>query len=261
MKFIIICAVSLSVSGLTFFSGFGLGTLLMPVFALFFPLSTAIAATAIVHLANNIFKVILIGKKADRGTVLRFALPGAAAAFIGAYLLSYLDKMEPLLTYTLGGRACGVTVIKIVIGTLIVASALYDIIPAFARVSFDKKFISLGGAVSGLFGGLSGHQGAFRAAFLTKCGLDKEAFIGTSVVSAVIVDFSRLLVYGYAFYNNLFMSVSRDLTWLVSAACISAFIGAFFGRLLLKKMRFQTVRRIIAVMLVALGTAIAIGLI
>jgi len=39
-------------------SGFGLGTLLLPVFALFFPLPVAIAATALVHLANNFFKLM-----------------------------------------------------------------------------------------------------------------------------------------------------------------------------------------------------------
>jgi hypothetical protein len=37
-----------SFSGLTLFSGFGLGTVLMPAFAVFFPVPTAIAATAVV---------------------------------------------------------------------------------------------------------------------------------------------------------------------------------------------------------------------
>ena len=58
MDYVIISIVALLVSGLTFFSGFGLGTLLMPAFALFFPIEVAVAATAIVHLANNIFKLI-----------------------------------------------------------------------------------------------------------------------------------------------------------------------------------------------------------
>ncbi|MBM4056021.1 MAG: sulfite exporter TauE/SafE family protein, partial [Planctomycetes bacterium] len=38
MVYLVICTVSLVVSALTLFSGFGLGTLLMPAFALFFPL-------------------------------------------------------------------------------------------------------------------------------------------------------------------------------------------------------------------------------
>jgi len=39
----------MKVSGLTLFSGFGLGTLLMPTFVLFFPIEVAVAATAIVY--------------------------------------------------------------------------------------------------------------------------------------------------------------------------------------------------------------------
>ena len=71
MDYLVITLTALFASGLTLFSGFGLGTVLMPVFALFFPLPTAIAATAVVHLANNLFKAGLMGKQADRRTVLR----------------------------------------------------------------------------------------------------------------------------------------------------------------------------------------------
>ncbi len=59
MDYIVVCLVAVLVSVLTVFSGFGLGTALMPVFALFFPVPVAIAATAAVHLANNIFKVFV----------------------------------------------------------------------------------------------------------------------------------------------------------------------------------------------------------
>ena len=65
MSYLIICTVALAVSGLTLFSGFGLGTLLMPAFAIFFPVEVAVAATAIVHLANNIFKAGLFGEKSQ----------------------------------------------------------------------------------------------------------------------------------------------------------------------------------------------------
>ncbi len=65
MELLIVCAAALVASGLTLFSGFGLGTLLMPVFALFVPLELAVAMTAVVHLANNLFKVGLLGRRAD----------------------------------------------------------------------------------------------------------------------------------------------------------------------------------------------------
>ena len=42
MEFILIPAVGFLVSGLTFFSGFGLGTLLLPAFLAFFPAEVAV---------------------------------------------------------------------------------------------------------------------------------------------------------------------------------------------------------------------------
>lgn len=57
MEFLIVCFAALLASGLTLFSGFGLGTLLMPVVALFFPLELAMAMTAMVHLANNLSRL------------------------------------------------------------------------------------------------------------------------------------------------------------------------------------------------------------
>jgi hypothetical protein len=49
-------------SALTLFSGFGLGTLLMPVVALFFPLDLAIAMTAMVHLfvATSVVLAVMV---------------------------------------------------------------------------------------------------------------------------------------------------------------------------------------------------------
>jgi len=87
MMYASIAIVSLLASLLTFFSGFGLGTLLLPVFALFFDLETAIALTAIVHFLNNIFKFFLVYKKTNWPYVLKFGIPSLFFAFLGAWLL------------------------------------------------------------------------------------------------------------------------------------------------------------------------------
>jgi hypothetical protein len=47
VSYVVVCAVALLASGLTFFSGFGLGTLLLPAFALFFAVEQAVALTAV----------------------------------------------------------------------------------------------------------------------------------------------------------------------------------------------------------------------
>ena len=172
-QYLIICSVAILVAALTLFSGFGLGTLLMPAFALFFPLPVAIAATAVVHLANNLFKVAMLGRKASWSIVVRFALPGMLTAILGAMLLNLFAGLPPLATYQLGNQAHQITIAKLIIGLMIIVFALFDLLPSLQKLTFDRKYLVLGGALSGFFGGLSGHQGALRSAFLIKSGLEK----------------------------------------------------------------------------------------
>lgn len=259
MQYVVICAVAFFVSMLTLFSGFGLGTLLMPAFALFFPLPVAVAATAIVHLANNIFKVFLVGRKADRGVLVRFAIPAVIAAVLGAALLNLFVGVQPLLTYQLAGQARQVTAIKLIIGVIIVGFALFELMPQFSGLAFDRKYLLLGGILSGFFGGLSGNQGALRSAFLIKIGLSKEAFIGTGTASTVMVDVARLLVYGLSFYALRLVEV-QEVGGLVVAATLAAFLGAFVGARLIHKVTLRGVQVIVGVMLILVGLGLIGGL-
>jgi uncharacterized protein len=159
MELALIGVVALLTSGLTLFSGFGLGTVLMPVFALFFPVPLAIAATAVVHFANNIFKFGLMAKQADWRVVAQFSVTAAIAAMAGAGLLNLFDKMPVIVNYTLGGSTFEITMIKAVIGTLIMVFALLELWPRFQALAFPPRWLPLGGALSGFFGGLSGNQG------------------------------------------------------------------------------------------------------
>ncbi len=259
MEYLVVCVVAVLVSALTLFSGFGLGTILMPAFALFFPIPIAIAATAVVHLANNIFKVFLVGRKADWNVIWRFAMPAAIAAMLGAALLNLFAGVAPLNVYSLGGWTVEVTAVNLVVGVLIILFALFELIPYFDSLAFESKYLPLGGLLSGFFGGLSGNQGALRSAFLLKAGLDKEAFIGTGTVLAVIVDAARLLIYGLSFYAARFADV-QGIGGLVTAAALAAFLGAFAGSRLVKKITLRTLQIIVGVMLILVGFGMATGL-
>lgn len=262
MSFLLVCTTALLVSGLTLFSGFGLGTLLMPVFALFFPVEVAVAATAIVHLANNLFKALLLGRHADRGVVARFAAPAALAAMAGALLLNHLGGMAPIARFDLAGRVCDVTWIKLVIALLIMGFAAVELSPGPENLSLDARWIPVGGLVSGFFGGLSGHQGALRAAFLVRAGLSREAFIGTVILSAIVVDVSRLMVYGLTFFSRDFEIMRAQGGFgLVVAGSLAAFLGAFLGSRLLAKVTMRIIRRLVGILLLLLGAALGVGLV
>ena len=258
--YLVICVTAFAVSGLTLFSGFGLGTVLMPAFALFFPVPTAIAATAVVHLANNVFKLGLVGRNADWGVVRRFSVPAAVATIAGASLLVLFADLPVLASYTFGGQQREVTAVKAVVGALIIFFAVLELWPWFARLAFPARFLVLGGVLSGFFGGLSGNQGALRSAFLIKAGLGKEAFVGTSTVSTVIVDCVRLLVYGVSFQASQWAAVKSEVPGLVAAAIISAFVGAYLATRLMKKVTLRFVQLSVAFVMVLVGAGLAAGL-
>src|SRR4051812_42351353 len=113
MEYLIICIVALLASTMTFFSGFGLGTILSPVFAIFFPIEVAIALTAIVHFLNNIFKLFLVGKHASKRVVLSFGIPSLIAAIAGAWLLTLISGISPLYSYFIGTHEFYITTVKI----------------------------------------------------------------------------------------------------------------------------------------------------
>ena len=263
MSYLLVCAAALIVAALTLFSGFGLGTLLMPVFALFFPVEVAIGATAVVHFANNLAKLALVGRWADWRVVLRFGLPAVIAAVGGAFLLRVLTGFEPLATWEWAGRTHAITSVKLIIAALVAVFAVLELSERFEKLEFPASLLPVGGLLSGFFGGLSGHQGALRSAFLVRAGLSRDGFVGTAATCSALVDFTRLIVYAAAALAGGagVVKLEGELAGLVAAACAAAFLGTLLGKRLVQKVTLRTVQRIVAVGLLLLAAALATGLV
>ncbi|HEX9826453.1 MAG TPA: sulfite exporter TauE/SafE family protein [Flavobacteriaceae bacterium] len=257
MDYLIICIVAFLTSILTFFSGFGLGTILLPVFALFFPIELAVALTGVVHFFNNVFKLFLVGKNANKAVLINFGIPAVIAALLGAYILINITYIEPLHTYSIGTGTFEITVVKLVIAILLITFAIIELSPFFNALKFEKKHMAFGGVLSGFFGGLSGHQGALRSAFLINSGLTKQAFVGTTVVISSVVDFSRLSVYATRFFES---GLSENKL-LIFCATLSAIIGAVIGNQLLKKVTLKFIQKLIAFLLILISLALGFGII
>ena len=257
MEIIIISITAFFVAILTFFSGFGLGTILTPIFMIFFPVDLAIGLTGIVHFFNNIFKLILVGKNADKTVLLRFGVPAVLAAILGSWLLLNISDLEPLFSYEMFGKNFEIFPVKFIISILLIIFASIDLIPYFNKLQFGKEKLPIGGVLSGFFGGLSGNQGALRSAFLIKAGLTKEAFVGTAVVVSIFVDFTRLSIYATRFSKA---GLIDNLT-LVICATLSAIIGAYIGNKLLKKVTLHFLQIAVAIMLIFISFALGAGLI
>lgn len=257
MEIVILSFAAFIVAILTFFSGFGLGTILTPVFMIFFPVDLAIALTGVVHFFNNIFKLILVGRKADKQVTLRFGIPAVIAAFAGAWLFLQMTDLKPLFSYEINERSIEVYPIKFIISILLIFFAVIDLIPYFNKLQFSREKLPIGGVLSGFFGGLSGNQGALRSAFLIKAGLTKEAFVATAVVVSTLVDFTRLSVYATRFAKA---GLHENLT-LVTCATLAGIAGAYIGNRLLKKVTLKFIQVFVAIMLILISIALGAGLI
>jgi len=262
MDVIIIVAVAFGAAILTFFSGFGLGTILLPAFALFFPVEIAIAMTAIVHLVNNLFKVGLIWKAIDAKATALFAIPAALFAVLGAFLLSYLSNDSYLFSYSIGEKQFFITTLNLVVGLLLMIFAIIEIDKRFDQLALPRAYLPLGGSLSGFFGGLSGHQGALRSLFLLRAGLGKEGFVATGIAAAIVIDISRLGVYGASFFTKHFEVFNNHRSvWLLAAACLAAFAGSVIGRKLLKKVTMRTVQLTVGILILLMGALLAAGMV
>jgi uncharacterized protein len=170
--------------------------------------------------------------------------------------LKQMSNVNTLAIWQWGDKVFEMTLLKIIIGILFIFFALWEILPALSKLTFDKKHLITGGLLSGFFGGLSGMQGALRSAFLTKVGLSKEIFIGTGVVIACLIDTARLSMYAdqWSKYASVF-----DYQ-LIIAATLSAFIGAYFGHKILKKITVKVVQNLVAAMLFIFAMLLILGI-
>lgn len=262
LPWLLVPLVSLGASALTLFSGFGLGTLLLPVFALFFPVAVAVSATAVVHLANNLFKLGLLKQHVSGRVVIAFGLPAMLAAFGGAWALTRLAGQPALAEWSLGGLDAEITPVKLAMGGLIIVFGVMELAPAVQRWRVSPRFLPLGGLLSGFFGGLSGHQGALRAAFLLPLGLNPSQFAGTQAALACLVDLARLLVYGAAFLTGLMAGpeAGRAPWGLVAVSCAFAFGGAWIGKRLLPKVSIERLHDLTGGLLLFVGATLLAGI-
>lgn len=255
MTFALVIAAAFLASILTFFTGFGLGTVLLAVFVLVSPVSFAIAATAVVHLTNNVFKLFMVGKHARKDILIRFGTAALLAACAGACALTAIDNSQIVLTYEFMGKHLKTTPVRCVIGFLMAAFASMDILGLSQKWVIEPRWMPLGGILSGFFGGLSGNQGAFRTMFLLKAGLTKEELIGTGAAIGCVVDLGRLAIY----WSQISGPELQLHLPLLTAATGSAIAGTLVGNKLLKKVTLKKIEIAASALLLAIAFGLGTG--
>lgn len=227
-------------AALTLMTGFGLGTVLTPVFLIFYDVKIAILMVAIVHLLNNLLKLSLFSGYVSRGLIRRFGILTLAGAFIGAFMQGKMDS----------------SYVKILLGIILMMLGLKEASGFGERLRIPEKIDFLGGFLSGLLGGFVGNQGAIRSAYLLNYNVPKETFVATAALIASVVDITRIPVYVLSDRGAL---VNNQYVLVITIA--AAFAGTFAGKRLLRKISLKTFKIYVSATIIIIGLLLTLRII
>ena len=232
--FAVIATVAAVIAGaIASISGFGIGSVLTPVLSTQFDVRLAIAMVSLPHLAGTFVRFLLVRTRIDRDVLLGFGAASAIGGLVGAALQVIVQS----------------SALAIVFGLLLVFAGIGSLTGFAQRMRFSGRRSALvGGALSGLLGGLVGNQGGIRAAALLGFDVERDAFVATATAVALIVDGARIPVY--------LATEGAELAphWpLIAVLAVGAVIGTLLGGWTLRRMSDAVFRRVVGVLLLILG--------
>ena len=175
---VLTAVVAVVAGGVAAVAGFGIGSLLTPLFALRLGLKLAVACVAVPHFLGTLLRFGLMRRDINGQVLLTFGLASAAGGLAGALLQAHFSSR--LLT--------------VLFGSLLVLAGLGEL--AGQRLRIRQRPLAIGaGILSGAFGGLVGNQGGIRSAALLNFDLSRQAFVATATAVGLFVDGARLPVY------------------------------------------------------------------
>lgn len=229
----------ISLALLTFFAsfvgtvtGFGSSTLMVPVVALFFPLPQTLLFVGIIHIANDIWKVVLFKRGINWKLILNFGIPGVLTSIMGSYFIS-ISPPESVYFF---------------FGAFLLLYAFLTLTAHEIKIKKNTFSLRIGGLFSGLSAGLLGMGGPVRTVVLESYNLKKEMHLFVSGLTAFFIDFPRLITYvanGVTIPQSLFM-------FLIPLIFIS-FVSAEVGKLFVEHISRRQFHIIIALFLGSIG--------
>jgi len=235
LHWLVIAAVSILAGAVGAVSGFGVGSLLTPLLMLSMPIADAVAILAIPHALATAIRWLRLRADVHRPTFRQFGITSAAGGLVGATLQSQLAS--PILT--------------IVLGVLLAVAGITELARRRIPLPQTPFWRSLGGVISGVFGGLVGNQGGIRAAALLGFRLNPRQLVATATASALLVDAARVPIY---FLSAGGVIASAVRLWI--AASVGVTIGTFIGVPVLGRTPEHIYRCVIGALLLMLGLSL-----
>jgi uncharacterized protein len=225
-------AVALVAGGIASVSGFGIGSLLTPLLALFMPVKLAVAVVSVPHAIGTALRFWLLRKHLDREVLMRFGIASAAGGLAGALLHVWFQSAA--LGYVLGG--------------LLVFAGLGSLTGLSKRMRFTGGTGWIAGLLSGAFGGLVGNQGGIRSAALMGQGMSKETLVATATAIALLVDIFRMPVYAATQFGEI------AAAWpLLACSTAGVLAGTLLGKKLLIHIPEKAYTLSLSLLILALG--------
>ena len=223
---------ALFAAALTVPAGFGLSTMLTPIVLLIMGPHEAVAVVAVVHAAHNAGKFIALRDSVDFSAFRRYGVWLVFGSIAGALLQNRVQQ-EPLLA---------------LIGAFLIILPILTLSESWTGYRIPEANDRFGGLGSGFMGGLSGHQGALRAMFLTRRLPDKMSYAATASVLALCVDLSRVPVYILSRPEEIYQHLQ-----LTAVLVISALIGVRAGKKWLESLKSAWVNKMVMSGIIASG--------
>src|SRR5215475_5332191 len=206
-------------------AGFGIGSILTPLLALSVGTKEAVIAVSIPHFVATAIRFWALRRSLDRQVLKNFGIASAAGGLLGALLGSRFSS--PVLAY--------------ILGALLVFAGVTGLTGLAQKMRFGTAIAWLGGAASGLLGGLVGNQGGIRSAALLGFNLDAKTFVATATAIALIVDGARMPVYFFTHPDT----VQRLALW-ISVMAAGGIIGTLAGARVLRRIPEIYFRRLVS---------------
>ena len=194
-------------------AGFGSSTIFLPFASYFVDFKTALVLVAIFHLFGNISRITFFRHGLNKKVLLFFGVPSFVLSLVGAVLVGDLPQ----------------TILKLILGIFLISISVLFLVKPKLTFPTNKRYLFLGGGISGFIVGLIGTGGALRAAFLTGLKIDKEKYIATAAVIALGTDATRIPTY----LNSGFLT--EQYYYFIPVLFAIAFVGSFIGRKLVNR--------------------------
>jgi uncharacterized membrane protein YfcA len=212
--------------------GFGIGSLLTPLFAARYGTTLAVAAVTLPHALATTLRCWRMRASIDRQVLLRFGLLSAAGALAGAVVYTRL----------------GTSMLTGILGALLLLTAVAQLTGWSSRWQPHGRLVTVFGLLSGFFGGVAGNQGGLRAAAMTSFRLTPARFVATATATGLLVDVARTPVYLWSTGPALV-----PLALPIGLASLGVLIGTILGERLLLGLSPRTFGHVVGVAIGLLG--------